>query len=260
MKLFSYVLGVLGIFILAGAPAFAQAPFSAAGQPLPDKMTNLQYFPKNATPLSVVSTMIAFDESLGVTCDYCHVKKADGKLDFPSDEMRTKVVARRMLLFRDSINTILPQVVDKMNVPPGTPDSSIRVLCSTCHRGMPVPKQLTTLVSEAEANGGGAKAGLAKFKELRAKYYGGPSYDFSEDSLVWVAGRSFDAGKPDDAMLYLQANLEYFPKSSETYEAMGQLESVRGNKDVAIKDLEKALELDPNNMVAKNLLQRVKAK
>lgn len=257
MKLISYGIGTLGIALLTGSLALAQAPFSAAGQPLPEKMTNLQYFPKNATAASVVSTMIAFDESLGITCEYCHVQKPDGKFDFASDEMRAKVVARRMLLFRDSINTILPQVVDKMNVPPNTPDSSIRVLCSTCHRGMPIPKQLTTLVTEAEAHGG-AVAGLAKFKELRAKYYGGPSYDFSEDSLVWVAGRSLDAGKPDDAMLYLQANLQYFPKSSETYEAMGQLESVKGDKDGAIKDLEKALELDPNNAVAKTQLQRVK--
>lgn len=42
-----------------------------------------------------------------------------------------------------------------------------------------IPKDTPRLVTDAAASGG-ATAGLAKFKELREKFYGGQSYDFSE--------------------------------------------------------------------------------
>jgi tetratricopeptide (TPR) repeat protein len=66
------------------------------------------------------------------------------------------------------------------------------------------------------------------------------------------------AKKPDDAIAYLQANLEYFPKSARTYQAMAQAKNTKGDKQGAIKDLEKAVELDPKNAQARNQLQQLK--
>ena len=59
-------------------------------------------------------------------------------------------------------------------------------------------------------------------------------------------------------MRYLQANLEYFPKSSQTYQAMAQVKNAKGDKGAAIKDLETAVQLDPQNVQAKNQLQQLK--
>src|SRR6058998_2334482 len=133
--------------------------------------------------------MNAFDDSLGVQCNYCHVEQG-GRLDFASDEKREKRVARQMILLRDSINVVLPAIVGKpAGAGPtsgaGHPGAPVRVLCSSCHRGLPIPRSIADEVTMAESNGGGP-AGLAKFKELRAKYYGGQQYDLRENALVGI--------------------------------------------------------------------------
>ena len=259
MKRASYGIA-LGIVLLAGLLASAQTP-AGGGQQAPPPMTNLQVWPKDTSRAVVLQFMNAFDDSLGVQCNYCHVEQG-GRLDFASDEKREKKVARQMILLRDSINVVLPAIVGKpAGAGPtsgdGHPGMPVRVLCSSCHRGLPIPRSIADEVTDAEANGGGA-AGLAKFKELRAKYYGGQQYDLRENALVGIANRALNAKRPDDALAYLQANLEYFPKSAVTFQAMAQARNAKSDKPGAIKDLEKAVELDPQNAQARNQLQQLR--
>jgi tetratricopeptide (TPR) repeat protein len=215
-------------------------------------MTNLQIIPKDTPRAQVLQTMQAIAGALGVQCNYCHVFEGrGGRNDMASDEKPTKKAARGMMLLTRDINNKLPEAVGK------SPDAATRVGCATCHRGVPIPKQITDIVTDA-AGSGGASAGLAKFRELREKFYGGQSYDFSENGLLQVAQRANAASKPDDALTYLQANLEYFPKSSRTYALMAQIHNAKGDKPAAIKDLEKAVELDPNNVQAKTQLENLK--
>src|SRR4051812_7649588 len=236
--------------LLSASIAGAQQP-PAAGQRAggPPPMSNLQIFPKDTPREQVLATMQAFTQSLGVACNYCHVQEGrGGRNDFASDEKAPKKAARGMMMLAREINTKLPDAVGK------SADAATRVGCATCHRGVPIPKQLTDVVTEAAATGGSA-AGLAKYKELREKFYGGQSYDFSENGLLQVAQRAQTANKSDDALAYLQANLEYYPKSSRTYAAMAQVKNAKGDKAGAISDLEKAVELDPNNAQAKAQLE-----
>ena len=139
----------------------------------------------------------------------------------------------------------------------GQPGAPIRVLCSSCHHGLPIPRSIADVVTDA-ATSGGAAAGLAKFRELRTQYYGGQQYDFSQNGLLTIAQRAMTATNPDDAMAYLQANLEYYPKSARTYQAMAQARNAKGDKQGAIRDLEKAVELDPTSAQARNQLQQLK--
>ena len=113
------------------------------------------------------------------------------------------------------------------------------------------------MVGEAAASGGAA-AGLAKYTELRTRYYGGQEYDFGENSLLTMAQRSMNAKNPDDAIVYLQANLKYFPQSARTYQALAQARNAKGDTRGAIENLEKALELDPKSTQARNQLQQLK--
>ena len=262
MKPVLYAVGALGIVLLTGSSALAQQPASG-GQPAPPPMTNLQVFSKDTPRAQVIQTMNAFNESLGVQCSYCHVQEGPGgRNDFASDEKREKRVARQMILLRDSINVMLPAVVGKpAGAGPtsgsGFPGAPVRVLCRSCHHGLPVPRQIADVVTDA-AGGGGAAAGLAKFKELRTQYYGGQEYDFSENGLLTIAQRAMTAKNPDDAIAYLQTNLEYYPKSARTYQAMAQARNAKGDKQGAIRDLEKAVELDPKSVQARNQLQQLK--
>jgi tetratricopeptide (TPR) repeat protein len=261
MKPVSHAIGALGIVLLTGSLALGQQPASA-GQAAPPPMTNLQVWPKDTPRAQVIQTMNAFNESLGVQCNYCHVQDSTGRNDFASDEKREKRVARQMILLRDSINVMLPAVVGKpAGAGPtsgsGAPGAPVRVLCRSCHHGLPVPRQIADVVTEA-AGSVGAAAGLAKYKELRTQYYGGQEYDFSENGLLAIAQRAMTAKNPDDAIAYLQANLEYYPKSARTYQSMAQARNAKGDKQGAIRDLEKAVELDPKNAQARNQLQQLR--
>ncbi len=215
-------------------------------------MTNLQIFPKDTPRPQLLAAMQNFTAALGVQCNYCHVQEGrGGRNDFATDEKPTKKAARAMMLLRQEINQKLPAAVSK------SADATLQVSCVTCHRGVAIPRQITDIVADAAVSGG-ASAGLAKFKELRTQYYGGQSYDFSEGSLIAIAQRANQAQKADDALAYLQANLEFYPKSARTYQTMAQVKNAKGDKDGAIKDLEKAVELDPSNQQAKMQLQQLK--
>ena len=259
MKRASYAIVLAGLLFAASVAVSAQGQRGAAQEP--NGFTNLQVWPTDTPRAVVLNFMQAFNRSLGITCDYCHVQR-DGKFDFASDEKREKRVARKMILFRDSINVELAAIVDKpvtagptsVEARPGAPT---RVLCASCHHGLPIPAPLGDAISEAEKSGGGV-AGLAKFKELRAKFYGGQQYDFTESALVGIANTAMNAKRTDDALRYLQANLEYFPKSSATYQAIAQAKNAKGDKAGAIKDLETAVQLDPQNAQAKNQLQQLR--
>ena len=236
----------LGVLLLTGSLAAAQTP------PAQPPMTNLLVIPKETPRPQVVQMMQSIAAALGVQCNYCHVMVGrGGRTDMASDEKKTKKAARGMMMLTRDINANVPMVVGK----PATDISAVG--CATCHRGVPIPRLLTELVADAAA-GGGPAAGIAKYKELREKFYGGQSYDFSENGLLQVAARSVAANKPDEALAYLQANLEYFPKSSRTYQQMSQVHSAKGDKAAAIKDLEQAIALDPNNAQAKTQLENLK--
>ena len=243
---------VLGIFVAAAASAAAQAPAGGAQTPPPPPMTNLQIIPKDTPRPQVLQQMQAFAASLGVQCSYCHVMEGrGGRTDMAADDKATKKAARGMMLLAREINSKLPESIGK------APEATTRVGCATCHRGVPIPKQITDVVTDA-ASAGGAAAGVAKYRELREKFYGGQSYDFSENGLLATAQRAIAANKPDDALAYLKANVDYYPKSARSYLAMSQAHLAKQDKAGAIKDLEKALDLDPNNAQAKTQLETIK--
>jgi cytochrome c-type biogenesis protein CcmH/NrfG len=73
-----------------------------------------------------------------------------------------------------------------------------------------------------------------------------------------MSSRANAAGKVDDAIAYLQANVEYFPNSVRTYSAMAQMKNAKGDKAGAIAAMEKAIALDPNNAQLKAQLDNLK--
>lgn len=242
-------------FLLAASAATAQQPPAGpagGGRQGPPPMSNLQILPKDMPREQVIAAMQRITGALGVQCNYCHVQEGrGGRNDFASDEKQTKKTAREMMKLSADLASRLPGIVGK------PANETTRVGCATCHRGVPIPKLIGDIVTETAANGG-ASAGLAKFKELREKFYGGQSYDFSEGSLILIAQSANAAGKIDDALAYLNANAEYYPKSARTYVTMAQIKNGHGDKAGAIQALEKAVEIDPNNMQAKTQLQQLK--
>ncbi len=253
MMRISHGIGALGVVVLAGSLAMAQAPAGGGqrgGQPAPPPpMTNLQVIPKDTPRPQVIQTMQAFTQALGVRCEYCHVDEGPGKQDFAADTKAPKKAARGMILLAREINEKLPTAVTK------SADATTRVGCVTCHRGVAIPKQLGDILT-ATATAQGTPAAIAQYKALRTQYFGAMAYDFSEGGLLTVASRPNTL--PEDAIAWLQLNLEYYAKSARTYLAMAQVHTRANDSAAAIKDVERAVEIDPNSAQAKQMLQRLK--
>jgi hypothetical protein len=236
-----------GMTILFASVALAQA----APAQTPPPMTNLQLYPKDIPRPELIATMQGFAQALGVQCGYCHVGQAP-QFDFASDAKPTKGVARKMILLAREVNAKIPEAVGK------PPNDTTRLRCATCHRGVAIPKLLPDILTETEGKSGSAAA-IQQYRDLRKQYYGGQSYDFSENSLVALANQLNGANKPDAAIAFLQLNTEFYPGSAPSYAAMAQAYMRKNDKENAVKSLEKAVQLDPNNQLAKRQLDQLKS-
>jgi hypothetical protein len=224
----------------------------AAQMPVPK---NLQFFPKDFTGQQILPIMQNFNAALGVNCTYCHNSEPpvdNPKNDFASDEKETKKKARVMLAMARDVNM-------KLQAELGKPAAELtNVQCITCHRGVAIPKQLVTIMTETAAKEGINKA-VAQYQDLRKQYYGAQAYDFSEATLFNAATASLAANKPDDAIAFAQLNIAYNANSARSYQALSQAYQRKMDKDKAIQSLEKAVALDPMNQGFKNQLQQLKA-
>lgn len=252
---------VLAASLLAGA-ASAQPP----AVPSP---TNLQVLPKDSTPAAVLDLMRQFTQALGVQCVYCHlqppppmfapedVAAGAGRggtgpppMNFAADIKDAKKVARAMLVMVKDINAKLATDVG------ATADGPVRVECVTCHRGVTNPRQLSDLLWDTMLAKGDSAA-VALYRDLRQKYYGAQAYDFREALLPSLARRSLALNKPDDAVAWLQLNLEFYPQSAASYLVLAEAHRRQHDPGTVVRDLQKALELDPSNADARRQLQSV---
>ena len=277
---------VLAFFVSVFAPAIAHAQ---AGPPAPK---NLQVLPKDTSPQQVVAMMQQFTRALGVQCSYCHVEQtapllsveelqaqqvaaaaaaaqaaqqqqqgqqqaAQGQqagrgrgrgrgaqgpqMDYAADEKRQKAVARVMLRMVNDLNT----------------KYSVKLQCATCHRGVANPAQLSDILRQTML-GKGEGAAVGQYRELRQQYLNTGAYDFRETTLVDLARESLASRKPDDALAWLQLNVEFYPQSAPSYVELARAHVAKRDRDAASADLEKALAIDPANADAKRELARVK--
>lgn len=117
---------ILGLSLMVGI----SLAFTKADDPI---YKNLKVLPKRITKPQLDSVMQSFTASLGVKCNFCHVRTADNKeWDFPSDANKHKLVTRNMMKMTSKINKKYFDVT-------GNSLSSSMITCYTCHNGKPEP-------------------------------------------------------------------------------------------------------------------------
>ena len=90
--------------------------------------------------------------------------------------------------------------------------------------------------------------------ELKATQPSG--YDFSENELIQLGYQLLRQKKIPDAIEIFKLSVEDYPKSYNTWDSLAEAYMDHGDKDLAIKNYQKSLELNPNNTNAvKNLKQ-----
>jgi tetratricopeptide (TPR) repeat protein len=123
---------------------------------------------------------------------------------------------------------------------------------------VPNPQQLGDLLNQTMTSKGEAAA-VGLYRELRQKYVGAEAYDFREPVLLGLGRQSLASAKADDALAWLQLNVEFYPQSAESYLVLAQVHERKRDQAAAIKDLEKALALVPGNIDAKRQLARLQS-
>jgi hypothetical protein len=238
------VLAGIGIVLVASAlPAQGPTRFP------PDSLVNTHVIAHNTPVMQVIGVMRNFTFNLGVRCQFCHVGEEGQPLtqfNFTSDEKRTKVVARQMMLMVQDINRRLDSL-------PGRMTPGLQVTCNTCHRGTSRPVPLANLISDA-ANAAGADSAIRAYRALRTRYYGADAYDFGEGSLNTAAFRLGNAKKFDEAFAILRLNEELYPNSSGMYVFRGNINLMKADTAAAEAAFREAVRLDPSNAEAKGRL------
>jgi hypothetical protein len=231
--------------------AMALAGSAPCSAQIPDEFTNLKVLPKEISKREMIVVMRAFSGALGVRCSYCHVPKEPGssEVDFASDELETKRVARAMMAMSSQINRNLMPSIGR--------ESPARVRCVTCHRGVTEPETLDRILL-AVLDESGVDAAVVRYREMREEFYGRGSYDFGSGTLTDVAQvLAQDRGDLDGAVVVMRLNAEVHPDESLVHMILGQLLSMKGDVEAARASLERSMELDPENNQARQLLERL---
>ncbi len=242
---------ISGIFLLIlGALALPQV---AQAQWPPEKIENLQVLPEDITLRELVGLMRGFAGGLGVRCIYCHVGDDPNDLsttEFASDTKATKRKAREMLRMVQHINNqLLPNVPDRSDPP-------VEVTCATCHHGVTKPVSIQSILTD-KAREDGVDEAIEEYQRMREDYYGSYSYDFRDFVLANVA-ESIARENMAGAIQLLEFNMEQFPESVNTLSTMAQIHQRAGDNTAAIRALERALELDPENSFYKQMIERLR--
>ena len=98
---------------------------------------------------------------------------------------------------------------------------------------------------------------IEEYQRMREDYYGSYSYDFRDFVLANVA-ESIARENTAGAIQFLDFNMELFPESVNTLFTMAQIHQATGDNSAAIRALERALVLDPDNSFYKQMIERLR--
>jgi len=101
----------------------------------------------------------------------------------------------------------------------------------------------------------GIEAGVAQYRELKAKQ--AATYDFAEGELNRLGYQLLRTGKSKEAIEIFKLNVEAYPKSSNTYDSLAEAYVSSNDRELAIQNYKKSLELNPNNTNATEALKRL---
>lgn len=241
-------IGGILLVMFGASVATAQGPAKFP----PDSLVNTKVIAKSTPVTQVIGTMRNFTSDLGVRCQFCHVGEEGqplARFNFASDEKRTKLVARQMMLLVQEANR-------RVDTVPGHQADDPQVTCATCHRGVSKPMPLSAVIIAA-ATAGGADSATRAYRALRERYLGSGAYDFREPQLNIAAFQLGRRNKFDEALAMLTLNEELFPNSSGMYVFRGNVLLMKGDTTEAAKAYHEAIRRDSTNNEAKGRLRDI---
>jgi CubicO group peptidase (beta-lactamase class C family) len=104
-----------------------------------------------------------------------------------------------------------------------------------------------------------AKGGAAAIQEYHyLRENAASSYNFDEGTLNQLGYQLLSKGETKDAIQVFQMNVQEYPKSWNCYDSLGEAYMKAGQKDLAIQNYTKSIELNPDNKNGVEMLKKLK--
>jgi len=180
-------------------------------------------------------------------------------------DQKTKVIQHSGGI--NGFNSLLTRLVDKQqtviildNVGLGRYHGNITNSIISILNGQPVepPKKSIAETLYKIAVEKNAAAAVAEYRKLKAE--NSPTFDFSETELNTLGYQLLGMKRTKDAIEIFKLNVEMFPKSANPYDSLGETYLADGNKELALANYKKAVELDPKNANALLIVKRLEGK
>jgi len=117
------------------------------------------------------------------------------------------------------------------------------------------PKMSFVATLESTIKEKGVEAGIAQYRDLKAKQ--AATYDFSEPELNQLGYRLMQTGKLKEAVEIFKLNVEAYPQASNTYDSLAEAYMNLNERELAVTNYKKSLELNPKNTNAVDMLKRL---
>jgi len=101
------------------------------------------------------------------------------------------------------------------------------------------------------------QSAIKQYRELKATQQ--DAYDFSEPQLNMLGYQLLQMKRVKDAIEIFKLNVEMFPQRFNTYDSLGEAYMENGDKNLAIQNYKKSLELNPKNTGAVEKLKKLEA-
>jgi hypothetical protein len=102
---------------------------------------------------------------------------------------------------------------------------------------------------------GGIDQAVKQYHDLKVS--ASTTYNFDEDELNTLGYQFMKAKQYKEAIRIFQLNIEAFPKSSNVYDSLGEAYMDDGEKELAIANYQKSLQLNPKNRNAMLMLEKL---
>jgi uncharacterized membrane protein len=102
---------------------------------------------------------------------------------------------------------------------------------------------------------GGIDQAVKQYHDLKVS--SSTTYNFDEDELNTLGYQFMKAKQYKEAIRIFQLNIEAFPKSSNVYDSLGEAYMDDGEKELAIANYQKSLQLNPKNRNAMLMLEKL---
>ncbi|MBN2858584.1 MAG: tetratricopeptide repeat protein [Candidatus Delongbacteria bacterium] len=111
---------------------------------------------------------------------------------------------------------------------------------------------------EKNINEKGIESAVLEFRDWKNKREKKYDLEIDEDGLNLLGYKYLMTGKIKEALEIFKINVEEFPDSWNCYDSLAEAYMKSGEKDLAIKNYERSIKMNPNNENGKKMLEELK--